>query len=323
MKKLQATMNQVESANLEELYQRLREIRASIGSQQEAAKILNHGQALISRYESGKRLPSLAYIRQLSRSVGLPFIEEQYLLALAGASIPTRLPSPEQIINGMEAYGLDIQRDWYPSIIVDHNFGIWVMNEAAYDVLGEIRTKEIIGQYVTVLEMLFSTELDYSPESLVYEAVTRQALRTRRQQIALFKLFNIQRRHEAFYRNYPQHLGYIGSGSPRIRPNNFIPIWNQVDIVGARGELQFKEGSVEITGVLPSRESVNIQYRQRLEPIPHLPSFGIIRFEPFPKFEYLFARYKWISKQLLRLWEIADIEPIIRGIDKLNLIESY
>jgi hypothetical protein len=74
---------------------------------------------------------------------------------------------------------------------------------------------------------------------------------------------------------------------------------------------------------LPSHGAIDIKYRQRLEPIPHLPSFGIIRFEPFPQFESLFARYKWVSKKLLRLWEFSDIEGIMRGIDKLNLIESY
>src|SRR5687768_2930018 len=134
MEKLHLTLGQFEIANLEELYERLRDIRASVGSQQEVARILNHDQAQISRYERGKRIPTLNYIRQLSRCAGLPFTEEQYLLGLAGAGIPTRLPSPEQIRNGMEAYCLDIQRDWYPSIIVDHNFGIWVMNQAAYDV---------------------------------------------------------------------------------------------------------------------------------------------------------------------------------------------
>jgi transcriptional regulator with XRE-family HTH domain len=322
-KLMKASLSQADLANLEELYQRLREIRAGIGSQQEVARLLSHDQSQISRYERGKRVPPLAYIRQLVRHAALPFIEEQYLLALAGACVPTRLPSIEQIKNGMEAYCLDIQHDWYPSIIVDHNFGIWVLNEAAYDVLGEIRTKELIGQYVTVLEMIFSSELEYNPEILVHEALTHEAYRTRIQQIALFKLFNIQRRHEAFYRNYPEHLGYIGKGNPRIRPNTFIPMWQQVDVVGARGELQFKQGSVEITGILPSHGAVDIKYRQRLEPIPHLPSFGIIRFEPFPQFESLFARYKWVSKKLLRLWEISDIGSIMRGIDKLNLIESY
>jgi transcriptional regulator with XRE-family HTH domain len=322
MQTLHSTLSQFELANLEELYQRLREIRSSIGSQQDVARILNHDQAQISRYERGKRIPSLSYIRLLSRCAGLPFTEEQYLLGLAGAGIPTRLPSPEQIKNGMEAYCRDIQNDWYPSIIVDHNFGIWVMNQAAYDVLGEIRTKEIIGQYVTVLEMIFSTELAYNPEVLVYEALTNQAYRTRVQQVALFKLFNIQRRHEAFYRNYPKHLGYIGKGSPRMSANSFLPIWNQLDIVNARGELQFKEGSVEIVGILPSREPVDIRYHQRIEPIPHLPMFCIIRFEPAHQFHYLFARYKWVSEKLIKLWEISDIKAIIQGIDNLNLIET-
>ena len=321
MQKLQSTPSQFEMSNLEELYERLREIRAGIGSQQEVARLLSHDQAQISRYERGKRVPTLSYIRQLSRRAGLPFTEEQYLLGLAGAGIPTRLPSPEQIKNGMDAYCRDIQNDWYPSIIVDHNFGIWVMNEASYDVLGELRTKEIIGQYVTMLEMLFSRDIDYDTEKAVYEVVTNQAYRTRMQQIALFKLFNIQRRHEAFYRSYTKHLGYIGKGSPRIRPNGFVPMWNRVDIVNSRGELQFKDGSVEITGVLPSRESVDIRYHQRIEPIPHLPMFCIIRFEPVHQFHYLFARYKWVSEKLIKLWEITDIEPIIQGIDSLNLIE--
>src|SRR5687767_12850911 len=117
--------SQFELENLQELANRLREIREkSFGTQVDAQIKLNHDQGLISRYETGKRIPPLSYIRHLSRMAALAFTEEQYLLGLAGATIPTRMPSPEQIINGMDAYCTDIQRDWYPCIIVDHNFGI-------------------------------------------------------------------------------------------------------------------------------------------------------------------------------------------------------
>jgi hypothetical protein len=321
MHKQKQKYSQFELENLQELSRRLREIRENvIGTQVEAQKKLNHHQGLISRYESGKRIPPLSYIRHLARTATLSFTEEQYLLGLAGATIPTRMPSTEQIKRGMEAYCIDIQRDWYPCIIVDHNFGIWAMNNAAYDVLGEVRTTEIIGQYVTVLEMIFSNEIDYNSENLVYEVLTNEAFKTRLQQIALFKLFNIQRRHEAFYRDYPKHLGYIGKASPRIQAHHFIPLWNHVDIVNEWGELQFKGGSVEITGVLPSKGKVDIRYRQRLEPIPHLPSFGIIRFEPFHEFYPIFESYKQQGKKVLKLWDISDIEPIIIGIDRLNLL---
>jgi transcriptional regulator with XRE-family HTH domain len=315
---------QFEFENLQELARRLREIRENaLGTQLEAEKKLNLNQTLISRYENGRRKPPLNYIRQLSRMVNLPFIEEQYLLGLAGVTIPTRMPSPEQIKRGMEAYSADVQRDWYPCIIVDHLFGIWALNNAAYDVLGEIRTREIIGQYVTIFEMMFSEELDYNPQLLVYQALTNETIKTRLQQIAIFKLFNIQRRHEAFYRDYTKHLGYIGSLKPRINAQHFLNFWNHVDIVNQRGELQFKEGSIEIKGILPAKGSVEIRYRQRLEPIPHLPSFAIIRFEPFHEFYPIFEGYKQENKDIIRLWDIQqDIRPIIQSIDKLNLIDA-
>jgi hypothetical protein len=169
---------------------------------------------------------------------------------------------------------------------------------------------------------MFSEELDYNPQLLVYQALTNETLKTRLQQIALFKLFNIQRRHEAFYREYTKHLGYIGNLKPRIQAHQFLNFWNHVDIVNQRGELQFKEGSIEIKGVLPAKGSVEIRYRQRLEPIPHLPSFAIIRFEPFHEFYEIFQSYKQENKEIIRLWDIQqDISPILQGIDKLNLIE--
>jgi hypothetical protein len=222
MQKKKQKYSQFELENFQELAKRLQEIReTSFGTQLQAQKKLNHNQTLISRYETGDRVPPMSYIRHFSRKAALPFTEEQYLLGLAGATIPTRMPSSEQITKGMEAYCLDIERDWYPCIIVDHNFGIWALNNAAYDVLGEVRTVELIGQYMTVLEMIFSHEIDYNSQNLVHEALTNEAFRTRLQQIALFKLFNIQRRHEAFYRDYPRHLGYIGNAYPRIPSQSF------------------------------------------------------------------------------------------------------
>lgn len=320
MRNLERERKAFEDITRSDLCQRLREIRANLGTQEVVAALLNHDQSLISRYEQGKRIPSLNYIRQLARHVKLSYIEEQYLLGLAGVLVSTRMPSPEQIQNGMIAYCRDMQHDWYPSAIVDHNFGIWVMNEAAYEVLGEAFSKSLIAQYITILEMLFSADLHYNPEKLVHEAVSRTANQSRRKQIALFKLFNIQRRHEAFYRNYPQHLGYFGQDKPRIHAKSFLPIWHDVDILSAKGELQLKEGSIEISGILPAREKIDVRYRQRLEQIPHLPMFCIIRFEPLPKYEYLFARHKWVSDKIIKIWEITDIEPIIEGIDSLNLL---
>lgn len=305
-----------------ELCQRLREIRGLLGTQEEAAIKLNHDQSLISRYENGRRIPPLNYIRQLARSAKLTYIEEQYLLGLAGVLIPTKMPSPEQIQKGIDIYCRDIQSDWYPSMIVDHNFGIWVMNEAIYEILGESLSKNLVAQYITVLDLLFGADLRYDAKKLVHEAITPEINQLRRQQLTLFKLINIQRRHEAFYRNYPQHLGYFGEGKPRIHSKSFLPLWYELDVLDTNDKYLFKDGGAEIAGLLPSRQDSDVRYRRRIEQAPHLPMFYIMRFEPLPRYEHLFARYKWVSEKMIKLWEIADIQPIIEGIDSLNLLPS-
>src|SRR5258706_10428454 len=87
---------------LEELQDCIRKARASVGTGTEVEKLVPYDQASISKFENGRRKPSLEYLRTLAQIAKVSYLEEMRWLGMAGYLPWTRMPSQERIPQELE-----------------------------------------------------------------------------------------------------------------------------------------------------------------------------------------------------------------------------
>lgn len=313
---MQELIQSFRSRKQKELQARIRQARLKIGTGVDIASWLGVDQATISRFETGKRLPSADFLSRLARITGVSYVEELHWLGLAGYLPWTRMPSARQTIEGLELYCRDIAKDYYPSIIIDYRFTMWAMNPAAYSTFGYTAASELLTECLTMLHIVYSDKLG------LIDRVLNQREHTQRSQLVMFKAFNLNRRHEPFYERFPELMkNEIGVGTRGSR--EFQHHWNATEVTDDIDTPRISEGGIEIVSD-PFHIQQSLLFRQRLERTFHLPQFAFLRWEPHSKgaVEAFLHSDRIENRGVLKLWDLIDVNPLIERYDRENLMSQ-
>jgi len=156
-------------------------------------------QKTLGNWEIGKQRPQPERLHDLARTLSINYEEEIYWLGLAGYIQSTIMPDDDQIEAILEIYYRDIQDYPFPAQILDYRNNYWAMNPATtaffggYDAAVSMMEKRIPN----IFELVFRSELGIGNIFDNFENF-------RKQQIVLFILNNLHRRHEPFWQSYPQ-----------------------------------------------------------------------------------------------------------------------
>lgn len=155
--------------------------------------------ATLSRWENGQRSPSSGYVHLLARALDVNYEEEIYWLGLAGHLAPTPIPTKKQIASVLEVYYKEIQDELLPALIVDHRNNVWALNAAASVFVGgyEVAVALMREKMVNLFSLFFDSEIHLETDLTKIDDL-------RRQQIVLFLMTNLYRRHEPFWQSYPE-----------------------------------------------------------------------------------------------------------------------
>jgi transcriptional regulator with XRE-family HTH domain len=277
-------------------------------TQEELAKAVFVDKNTVSRWERGIHCPDVGIIEEISKFLGLSYPEEYFLLGLAGHITRTRMPRIEQIKEMLAPYIYDIERDPFPSVIIDYRFTQWVKNPKAAVVNGS----DEINMYredPVLLTHIFRREWA--------ERYTTNPIHNQILQVNFFYTMNNLRRHEPFWSKYPECVqNYLKKEDYSV----FEMVWNQVIRERQKG------GKISIEGILQSinaypagHESESVNLKQRIEILPDLPQFATIRFYPSEDTEYSLYKEQLgkSSAGTLTLWMVQS------NIQIENLLERY
>lgn len=276
----------------------------------------------LSKWENGHQRPETDNLQALAELLQLSYTEQFMWFGLAGYIPLTTLPSREQIAQQLVCYSDDVAQDPFPSVVVDYRFTLWVLNASAVNVLGGYASAAAIlaAHFPTVLDVVFRDEVGIS------NFVTSNLDQARRLKVRLFKLYNINRRHEPFYRRFLDLMReHLGPCYPK-----FEQVWRATDIGLEPIRHKFNEGIVEVSGYLTPEEESPLVFKLRLEPTFHFPQFAIMRWYPAVMDAEIARQIEGInsqreSDQAIRLWEVADVQPLLdryQAENSLRLVEE-
>lgn len=183
------------------------------------------GTAPIIEIEKGRRRPRPETIEALGEALQLSPANVAYLQGLAGYRELTVLPSVSQLKRVLQAIEPEIGNRLYPAYVMDYLFRIWMVNTASAVMLGGsvALLTMIMQQRVHSLNLVFDSRLPlrhYLADSAAFE----------QEGIFRFKYHNLYRRHEPFYRAYPECMKAALLPADYKR---FAHCWQTVDVGAA------------------------------------------------------------------------------------------
>ena len=296
----------MEQENLEILGQRLQEVRELRRmSALKLAAEMESSLTSIRDWESGARKLQPATIRRLAEALELSYPEELYWLGLAGHMPKTRMPSKNQIVDSLEAYYADLAKLPFPAQIIDHHFTYWCVNPATIDFLGSRdMLVSIMRNKLTALDVIFNSQIGF------FERVSLPGQRLSRQKQLARRIVgrSLHRRHEHFYREYPNWL------QQRMSPEDFrqfMDVWNETNSVqhNERPNLEDDIMLRYFTFQYPDGQERKLQMRT-----DHLRHFGDIfeitlfyPYEPEPK-----GSFAPVAQEGVKLWDVMDVGTLLK-----------
>ncbi len=175
------------------------------------------GTAPVYRYERGgvsAPRPDSETIGRLARVLNLDYADRILMLGLAGHIPDTEPLTSEEEDQLIESALSHLECRAEPAMIFDYQWRIRAANLSylRYRELQPIGIEEIRSREVTTIDLLWDTEYGQRDSGTFIESATLQLMR--------FQLFNRLRRHERWYRNYPER----GAHYP-----GFVELWHEVD----------------------------------------------------------------------------------------------
>lgn len=300
-----------EQENLEVLGQRLQAIREQKGmSPLKLAAAMDSSLTSIRDWENGARKLQSATIRRLADALELSYPEEMYWLGLSGHLPHTRMPAKNQIIEALGAYAEDLEKLPYPAQIIDHHFTYWIVNSATLDFIGSRDgLVALLQNKLTAFDTIFNSNIGF------FHRISKpDEIRNRQKQLARRIVGrSLHRRHEPFFQNLPTWL------QGRLSPEdytNFIEIWDEVNAVGARFQ---QRPSLEDDIMLryfewnyPDKRTRRLQ--MRADYLRHFGDiFEITLYYPFGEDDS--ANFQPGTQQGIKLWDVTDIDGLLRGYE--------
>lgn len=265
----------------------------------------------VSRWERGIQRPNdVLSIQLISQKLTLSYLEEHSLLVAAGFILPTKMPRLEQIKLGLAPYIKDIQTDIFPSVIIDYHFTRWVLSPSAVSVGGYEQTIQEVSSNPSLFSPIFNstTVVHYSHQNTATQIA----------QIKLFFVMNALRKQELWFRNYPNFIHNILTYDGYLI---FKHIWNSITNDVERGKINIFSDALKSIDAKPTvGENELVRWKQRIDILPDLPQFAIMRFLPVDKesvITWIKSKQNADTERLISLWDMYNDTKIN------TLIKSY
>ena len=177
----------------------LRESRKlSAGDVQELRGYLREQTAPVYRWESGKHktIPGPKLIIELGAVLKLSTADITQLLGLAGHLPETMLPPQKYVLQVLDMVAQQIQDYPLPAYVLDFRGNYWVVNPAAmsfFSYKSDVIAK-MMESRVNVFDFIFNHALGFSDQVQGIDSLQRD-------QVFRFKMTNLFRQHERFYKN--------------------------------------------------------------------------------------------------------------------------
>jgi transcriptional regulator with XRE-family HTH domain len=265
--------------------------------------------AHVSQIENGLRLPQAETIQRWVIACEGSMSEMYYLLGIAGYLPPTKFPPKQAFIPTLELVDLKtLINHPYPAYIVDYRSVLWVVNSAtALFISDATPVTAFVGGAYSLFHFIFDPRLPVRNRIHNWEEYHRR-------QLLLFKMYNMLRQHEPFYKNFVEDTG------KRLLPENAAELrrsWEETPMDAVDLEVLNREPIL-----LQLTPDIVIQFHHHTENIFNIADlFIVIRFEPdanTPQ-EYLQVLEAICEplrgKPSAKLWEQIDIDSLIEHYD--------
>jgi transcriptional regulator with XRE-family HTH domain len=265
----------------------------------------------VSEIEKGRRTPEAETIVRWVRACEGSMNDEYYLTGLGGYLPMTKLPNLTDLLAVLNQINQDsVSRHPYPSYIVDYRNWVWGFNSVCQIFFdeGDGTIHDLIARPVSLFHLMFDPRLPVRNKLVDGESFQAR-------QIALFKMMNMKRQHEPFFKNFAEE---ISKDLNRQQAAEFKRLWNSASLslngVGAMHREQLIACfslDIEITFNIFAENIYNFQ-----------DLFAVIRLEPdrelttpqnLAELDAMCAPYRGMPSALL--WEGSDFEGFVKRHD--------
>ena len=174
------------------------------------------GTAPVYRYERGGASaprPDAETIGRFARVLGLDYADRILMLGLAGHIPDTEPLSEREELQLVESAMSDLADRQEPVMIFDYQWRVRAANDSyiRHRELLPLTIDDIRERGLTTIDLLWDSQ--YGGEHTAF-------LQSARMQMLRFQLFNRLRRHERWYREYPERCGHFPG---------FVSLWHEID----------------------------------------------------------------------------------------------
>lgn len=290
-------------------------LRKRIGMRSLAQQMGWGGNTPIIRIEKGQSHPDLTTLERWLDSLDASASERYLAIGLAGYLSHTIWPSLKEIKVVIGEYAQGLSEHPYPAYIVDYGLNVWAINDLTRSITGSNTPENLLRQQIDLFDCFYNSTLNIPVGQ-------HDRLQSSREQIRRFKVLNIQRQHEPFYRAYPNcfrdHPGITEADYARFEAD-----WCRVTV-------QDPPRRPETNGLiwvlqLPDHTELYIQTLPQF--IMGLNGcFMMTSHQPYDhpalpdnrlRAENYFRRFRGVDKHTHLLWEYSDPQVVLRRFQAL------
>lgn len=191
---------------------------------QMASKLINTRRETLSRWESGKSLPPLEKLIEIACLTEATDAETVCLILLE-RGVQTRFPPPDVLLPQLERVAEQLASTPFPAYLLDYRGRFWAINAAVAQMIDEpLESLEALLQAsrydpIDFLDITFNSNLPFKRKLVNFEQIAHQ-------QIAVFKMVNLYRRHEPFLQKFLQRAE---KRFPREDFAYFKAVWQRIE----------------------------------------------------------------------------------------------
>lgn len=264
-----------------------------------AERVGYSGHEIVSRWENDREKPTIDTLVEIARVINARDDELHELLMLE-RNVETHFLPWEITLPQLESIAKDMENLPYPAYLLDYRGRFWAVNAGISQIVGmpleAMRRLLQTYQQISFLDVVFNRHLGFKAKFKNFEVLAKQ-------QIARYKMMNLYRRHEPFYRNM---LARAKEQLPeREDYEQFKRLWLEAD------ENKFHElvTGIWVSVVLQHNDSEQ-RYWLHVDPIFQLGKdlFVVVWYRP-EDWRMLPA----VPQEVLRLWKIVDVHQVFAG----------
>lgn len=270
--------------------------RVRLTQSQLAERLGYSGHEIVSRWENDREKPTIDTLVEIARVTNARD-DELHELIMLERKVETHFPPYAITLPQLKSIAKDMANLPYPAYLLDYRGRFWAVNAGISQIVGvpleTIRAMLQIYQQISFLDVVFNRHLGFKAKLKNFDLLARQ-------QIARYKMMNLYRRHEPFYRDI-----LVRARAQLPEPEDyeqFKRLWHEVD------ESKFHELVTGIwVSVVLQHNASEQRYWLHVDPIFQLGKdlFVIVWYRP-EDWRMLPA----VPQEVLCLWDIVDVRQV-------------